>query len=167
MLCPSCGNENRPDARFCDNCGTPLAPPPADAAAGDTTTAGAPEKRPPEAPREAVAGRFVVRDFLGRGGRKEVFRAWDQQEGREVALALVSTEGVGEAALARSRREMQAMQRLGQHPHVVPVYETGEDGGRPFIVSAYMAGGDVQRLLAAAEGGRLAVERAIAIGIDV
>ena len=163
MLCPSCGNENRPDARFCDNCGTPLKPRPDD----DSARTPASPETGSERPRDDVAGRFVLRDFLGRGGRKEVFRAWDQQEGREVALALVSTEGVGEAALARSRREMQAMRRLGDHPHVVPVFETGEDGGRPYIVSAYMAGGDVRTLLAGAERGRLEVERAIDIAIDV
>jgi class 3 adenylate cyclase len=165
MRCPSCGNENRPDARFCDSCGNPLEPP--QPAAGDEARGAAQAAATGERPPEVVAGRFVLRDFLGRGGRKDVYRAWDQREGRDVALALVSTEGVGEAVLARSRREMQAMERLGQHPHVVPVFETGEDGGRPFIVSAYMAGGDVQRLLASAEGGRLAVERALAIGIDV
>src|SRR3954470_9109444 len=165
MQCPSCGNENRPEARFCDSCGNPLEPP--QPAAGDQAGGEAPAAATGERAPEVVAGRFVLRDFLGRGGRKDVYRAWDQREGREVALALVSTEGVGEAVLARSRREMQAMERLGRHPHVVPVFETGEDGGRPFIVSAYMAGGDVQRLLASAEGGRLAVERALAIGIDV
>ena len=164
MQCPSCGNENRPEARFCDSCGTPLEPRPAEVAVGDGRDGA---ESGPDRPQQVVAGRFVVRDFLGRGGRKEVFRAWDQQDGREVALALVSTEGVGEAALARSRREMQAMERLGNHPHVVPVFETGEDGGRPFIVSAYMAGGDVRSLLAAADGGRLSVERAIAIAVDV
>jgi hypothetical protein len=62
---------------------------------------------------------------------------------------------------------MQAMQRLGEHPHVVPVVETGEADGRTFVVSPYMAGGDVQQVLAASEGGRLEVARAVQIGIDV
>src|SRR5207247_7226589 len=85
----------------------------------------------------------------------------------DVAVALFGTEGLGEAALARARREMQAMEKLGDHPHLVTVHDTGEADGSPYIVSRYMPGGDVQRLLAASEGGRLEVGRAISIGIDV
>ena len=48
------------------------------------------------------------------------------------------------------------MRKLGDHPHVVPVLDTGEDDGNPFIVSRYMPGGDVEGLMAAA-GGHLEV----------
>src|SRR3954447_2093539 len=58
------------------------------------------------------------------------------------------------------------MSRPGDHPHVVPVLDAGEDDGNPFIVSRYMPGGDVQGLLAAA-GGRLEVPRAVEIAADV
>ena len=58
------------------------------------------------------------------------------------------------------------MRKLGDHPQVVPVLDTGEDDGNPFIVSRYMPGGDVQGLLAAA-GGRLEVQRAVEIAADV
>ena len=58
------------------------------------------------------------------------------------------------------------MRKLGDHPHVVPVLDTGEDDGNPFIVSRYMPGGDVEGLLAAA-GGRLEVPRAVEIAADV
>ncbi len=58
------------------------------------------------------------------------------------------------------------MRKLGDHPHVVPVLDTGEDDGNPFIVSRYMPGGDVQGLLAAA-GGHLEVSRAVEIAADV
>ena len=161
MICPTCGNENRPGARFCDSCGSSLeanAPEPAggerDVTAEDTGGG-------------RVAGRYALGEFLGHGGRKQVFLATDERDGRQVAVALFNTEGVEEAALARARREMQAMERLGEHPHVVPVWDTGEEDGRPFIVSPYLPGGDVQRLLASSEGGRLPVEQAVSIGIDL
>ena len=79
--------------------------------------------------------------------------------GAEVALALYDTEGVGAGIQARARREAEAMRKLGDHPHVVPVFDTGEDDGNPFIVSRYMPGGDVEGLLRAA-GGHLEVSRA-------
>ena len=159
MRCPSCGNENREGARFCDHCGTELvADPPARVAARA-------EALPADAPNE-IAGRYRVRRFLGQGGRKRVYLSTDSATGNDVALALYDSEGVGAAIQARARREAEAMRKLGDHRHVVPVLDTGEDDGNPFIVSRYMPGGDVQGLLAAA-GGHLEISRAVDIAADV
>ena len=175
MECPACGKQNREGARFCDSCGFELAPPeavpatPADAAqvnGAPGAAAASDSAAPPDAP-DSIGDRYEVRSFLGRGGRKDVYLARDAELDRDVAVALFDTEGLGEAALARARREMQAMEKLGDHPHLVTVHDTGESDGRPYIISRYMPGGDVQRLLASSEDGRLAVDRAIAIGIDV
>ncbi len=59
------------------------------------------------------------------------------------------------------------MSRLGEHPHIVGVLESGEDRGRPYIVSEHMPGGDVASLLEAAEERRLELDRALAIATDV
>ena len=159
MRCPSCGNENRDGARFCDSCGTEL-------------TAEAPAREAPrveplaaDVPSE-IAGRYRVKRFLGQGGRKRVYLSDDTASGTEVAVALFDTEGVGAAIEARARREAEAMRKLGDHPHIVTVLDTGEDDGNPFIVSRYMPGGDVQSLLAVA-GGRLEPRRAVDIAADV
>src|SRR3954452_14721695 len=158
MRCPSCGNENREEARFCDSCGADLSAEPA-----------APEPReetlPADVPAE-IAGRYRVRRFLGQGGRKRVYLSDDTSTGTEVAVALFDTEGVGASIQARARREAEAMRKLGDHPQVVTVLDTGEQDGNPFIVSRYMPGGDVEGLLAAA-GGRLEVNRAVEIVSDV
>ena len=107
-----------------------------------------------------IAGRYAVaqlpRPRRPQGGLRRARRA----AGREVAVALFDTAGLGEAALARARREMHAMEKLGEHPHVVAVYDTGEDDGRPYIVSRYMAGGDVQRTAGRKRRGREARGRA-------
>ena len=162
MRCPSCGNENREEARFCDSCGAALG------AAPDPPEASRPQlESPPEgAPASVGGGRYRIRSFLGQGGRKLVYLAEDSAAGGEIAVAIFDTAGVGEAIQARARREAQAMGKLGDHPHVVSVLDTGEEGGSPFIVSEYMPGGDVEGLLSA-EGGRLAVPRAIEIATDV
>src|SRR5215207_1582841 len=159
MRCPSCGNENRDGARFCDSCGAELT-------AENATV----EVRPADPLRSdlpsEIAGRYRVKRFLGQAGRKRVYLTGDKTAGTEVAVALFDTAGVGAAIEARARREADAMSRLGEHPHVVTVLDTGEDDGNPFIVSRYMPGGDVESLLAAA-GGRAEVSRAVEIAVDV
>ena len=168
MKCPTCGNSNREGAKYCDSCGFELAP--AEPLPSEQAPPAGLEPTEQAAPADApasIAGRYEVRSFLGRGGRKDVYVAHDSEADREVAVALFDTEGLGEAALARARREMHAMEKLGEDPHLVSVYDTGEADGRPYIVSRYMPGGNVQRLLASSEGGRLDAGQAIAIGIDV
>ncbi|HET8975732.1 MAG TPA: protein kinase [Solirubrobacterales bacterium] len=160
MRCPACGNENREGARFCDSCGTELT-------VSAPRLSPVPDRPLPESvPAEIAGGRYRVRRFLGEGGRKQVYLADDTAAGREVAVALFDTEHVAAAVQARTKREAQAMSKLGDHPHVVSVLDTGEQDGNPFIVSEYMPGGDVEALLAA-EGGRLEVERAVAVAADV
>jgi class 3 adenylate cyclase len=159
MRCPSCGNENREGARFCDSCGAELV---AESAPRDEVRA---EPLPADVPSE-IAGRYRVKRFLGQGGRKHVYLSDDTATDTEVAVALFDTEGVAAAIQARARREAEAMRKLGDNPHVVTVLDTGEDDGNPFIVSRYMPGGDVQSLLTVA-GGRLEVRRAVEIAADV
>ena len=82
-------------------------------------------------------------------------------------MAVFDTEGIEETVLARARREAQAMGKLGEHPHIVRVLDSGEEERVPFIVSEYVGGGDLAGVLEECEGRRLEIERAIAIAIDV
>jgi len=158
MLCPSCGNQNRAEARFCDSCGARL-------------TTSKPEPAPAATAAEApktVAERYAIESFLGEGGRRRVYRARDTGAAdREVAVAVFETGGIEETALARARREVQAMARLGEHPHLVRVLDSGEHDGAPYIVSEYVGGGDLAGVLEECDGRRLEVERAVAIAIDI
>jgi predicted ATPase/serine/threonine protein kinase/class 3 adenylate cyclase len=172
LRCPSCGApaEDR-SARFCEDCGSPLATP----VASRSSEPGAPPSRPssspgsdgPGLPDSFGAGRYEVRCFLGEGGRKRVYQAYDRALDRDVAVATVKTEDLDAAGLERVRREAQAMGRLGDHPHIVTVYDIGEEDGRPFIVSQYMPGGSVDDLLAAAEEHRLPVGDAVRIADEI
>jgi class 3 adenylate cyclase len=162
MDCPSCGNANREGARFCDVCGARLEP-----AEAPPDTGVVDADRTP-VPESVADGRYQVERFLGRGGRKLVYLARDtHDDDRQVAVAVFETEGVEETVLARARREAQAMGRLGRHPHIVAVYDTGEENGSPYLVSEFMPGGDVEGLLRAAPNRRLEPERAIAIATDI
>ncbi len=118
-------------------------------------------------PAGFAAGRYTVRRLLGEGSRKRVYLAHDTRLDREVALAVIRTEGLDDAARARVRREAQAMARLGDHPHIVTVYDIGDENGQPYLVSQLMAGGDVAVLLSAAPEHRLPLGRTLAIAEQV
>ncbi len=160
-VCPSCGNRNRQGARFCDSCGAALEPQPT----------AEPDRRPAqpsvELPESMADGRYEFQRFLGQRGPERAYLARDTAADRDVAVAIFDPEGVEETVIARSRREAQAMRQLGEHPHVVTVYDAGEEAGRPYIVSRFMPGGDVKRLLDGSEERRLEIEQAMRIAADV
>src|SRR5437764_5115323 len=187
MRCRECGHANPDDANFCGNCGTGLDPEvpctncgrenPAAlrfCAGGGAALNVAGEPAAPVAassngagaggpPAEIAGGRYVVQDYLGEGARKRVYRAHDTSLDRDVAIALVKTEGLDDAARERVRAEAQAMARLGDHPAIVTVHDIGEENGEPYIVSQYMAGGSLERMLDQAPDRRLPATEAIRI----
>ena len=157
--CPICARANPLGQRFCDGCGAPLDASP---------ERRAPTEQPsPAHPRSLSGGRYRIERFLGEGGRKRVYLAHDERLARDVAIGLIKVDGLDEIGLTRVRREAEAMGRLGDHPHVVTVHDVGDEDGRPFIVSQYMAGGDVASLLAAAPDGRLSIDEAARIAEHV
>jgi class 3 adenylate cyclase len=170
--CSACGKVNRPDRRYCADCGGALLAPcpgcgahnePAEKFCGGCGAAlsGVPASPAPALPKSFAAGRYEVLRFLGEGGKKRVYLAHDSRLERDVAVALIKTEGLDEAGLARVSREARAMGRLGDHPHVVTVLDVGEENGQPYIVSQYMGGGSVDDLLRRAEKRRLPLDQAL------
>jgi class 3 adenylate cyclase len=153
MECSSCGRANPPDAAFCNGCGTRLDP-------------AAPSARRDE-PASFADGRYRVVRLLGEGGRKRVWLATDANLDRDVAVAVVKTEGLDEAGLERVHREARATARLGDHPNIVTVYDIGEEDGRPLFVTQYMSGGDLESRLDSSDGRRLPVAEAVRIAEEI
>ena len=110
-----------------------------------------------------VAGRYRVRARLGRGATKEVYLAYDERLDREVALAIV-VGASSAAARARVAREAQVTGRLGDHPNVITVYDTGEHDGLPYLVLRAMTGGSLADLL---QRERPSIARVIRLGGEV
>src|SRR6059036_3043939 len=156
--CQSCGASNEPGELFCGDCGQPL----------NATTASAPTPTPsPAMPSSFAGGRYEVKRFLGEGGRKRVYLAHDEKLDRDVAVAVIKTEGLDEAGLARVKREAQAMGRLGDHPNIVTVFDIGDEAGQPYIVSQYMGGGDLDGMLNKAPDRRLPIAEAMRIAQQI
>jgi len=70
-----------------------------------------------QTPTSFADDRYVVQRFLGEGGKNRVYLAHDELLDRDVAFALIKTEGLDDASRTRISREAQAMGRLGSHPH--------------------------------------------------
>ena len=155
LVCPGCGAQHRRDQKFCEACGRRLSEP------------GRPVAPASDVPEAFGGGRFRVERLLGEGGRKRVYLARDELLDRDVALALIKTDGLDAAERSRIEREARAMARLGDHPHVVPAFDIGEEAGEAYIVSQYMAGGDLRGLLDAADDGRLPLDHACQIADQV
>jgi tetratricopeptide (TPR) repeat protein len=118
-------------------------------------------------PTSFAAGRYEVKRFLGEGGKKRVYLAHDATLDRDVAFALIKTEGLDQTARDRVAREAKAMGRLGAHPHIVSVYDLGEEDGQPYMVTELMEGGDVEGLIEKAPEHCPPLERTLEIGIQV
>ena len=156
--CPGCRHDNRREARFCEACGMPLAAP----STGGTAVAPATESLP-----TAVGGRYTPSRLLGEGARKKVYLALDERLGREVAVAVVKTEGLDDDGRARVSREIRSMAQLGDHALIVTVHDVGEESGTPFIVSQYMKGGSLAERLGEAPDHRLPIREVLTIGEQV
>lgn len=96
-------------------------------------------------------GRYQLRAELGRGGMGVVYRAYDPELDREVALKSVKLEGVTpEQRLQNEQylaREARAAARL-QHPHAVAVHDFFSGGDQAFIVMEFIRGANLDALLA-------------------
>ena len=94
-----------------------------------------------ELPRGTCVGRYVVIDRIGQGGMGVVYRAYDPELDRPIALKLVAAlddEATG-AKRDRLLREAQALARL-QHPNVVAVHDVGTFRGVVFIAMDFVEG---------------------------
>src|SRR6476619_4422822 len=112
-----------------------------------------------------LAERYRLDRSLGNGGMGEVFEATDLTLHRNVAVKLLSPSLVqDEPARARFLREARALAQVNS-PHVVAVYDAGEDDERPYLVMELVEGTTLEHELERA--GRLEPPRAVAIAKDI
>jgi formylglycine-generating enzyme required for sulfatase activity len=88
----------------------------------------------------AVIGRYQVRAKLGSGAFGTVYRSYDPQLDREVALKVLHPDALtSPQAVERFQREARAAAKM-HHSHIVPVHDAGQHGGHYFITSALIPG---------------------------
>ncbi|MBM7843162.1 serine/threonine-protein kinase [Herpetosiphon giganteus] len=83
---------------------------------------------------------FKIVDKLGQGGMAMVYRAYQENLNRTVALKLLPPEMTfDQSYIARFQQEARAAAGL-EHTHIVPIYETGQAEGFYYIVMKYIEG---------------------------
>jgi eukaryotic-like serine/threonine-protein kinase len=112
-----------------------------------------------------LSGRYRLDAQIGAGGMSTVYRAFDVNLERQVAIKLLHREMSADSdQLERFRREARAVAQLS-HPHIVGVIDAGEDEGRPYIVFEYVEGETLKQRIN--ELGRLPVDESVAYAIEI
>jgi serine/threonine protein kinase len=92
-------------------------------------------------------GRYRIKEKLGGGGMAVVYRAYDPQNRREVALKVLSSHlAQNEKMVRRFHDEALASKQL-QHPNIIEVYDYGSEDGYHYMTMCYIATGTLKELL--------------------
>jgi predicted permease len=110
--------------------------------------------------RRAIADRYLIDAELGQGGMGAVYLARDARHGRVVAVKVISPEAVSGIGITQFLREIATVAHL-QHPHILPLFDSGEAAGHPFYVMPYIRDGSLRARLKAAI--RLPATEAVAL----
>src|SRR5215218_522129 len=93
------------------------------------------------------ANRYELRGEIGRGGMADVYLAHDRLLDRRVAVKVLLPEFASDATnVERFRREAQAAAGLS-HPHIVSVYDWGEEDDTSYIVMEYVPGQTLREII--------------------
>jgi serine/threonine protein kinase/Tfp pilus assembly protein PilF len=108
----------------------------------------------------ALAGRYRIERELGRGGMATVYLARDQKHNRQVAIKVLRAELSSALGPTRFLREVEIAAKLS-HPHILPLYDSGDADGSLFYVMPYIKGESLRQKLT--REGELPVDEALAI----
>ena len=98
--------------------------------------------------KAAIADRYLIDRELGQGAMGAVFLARDIARGRQVALKVVSPEAVSGIGTLAFMREISFLSQLN-HPHILPLFDSGVIADHPFYVMPWMRGGSLRDMMTA------------------
>ncbi len=93
-------------------------------------------------------GPYVITDWIGQGGMGQVFKAEHNFMGREVAIKVLPQQRSTPESIGRFLREIRMQAQL-DHANLVRAYDAGQDGNVHFLVTEYVPGTDLRRLVRA------------------
>ncbi|MCC6804594.1 MAG: serine/threonine protein kinase [Anaerolineae bacterium] len=88
-------------------------------------------------------GKFEITELLGQGGMATVYKGYQREVDRYVAIKVLPPHpGLNTQFVERFRLEARTIARL-QHPHILPLYDYGDEGGILYLAMAYADGGSL------------------------
>ncbi len=112
----------------------------------------------------ALEGRYAIERELGEGGMATVYLADDLKHERTVALKVLKPELAAVVGAERFLAEIKTTANL-QHPHILPLFDSGEADSYVFYVMPHIEGDTLKDRLA--REGQLPVSDAVAIAKDI
>src|SRR6202451_3974199 len=151
IICPHCKTANPDFAETCSKCSQPL--PIADSETiqmvdPTTITLGS-----------DFGPRYRIDALLGQGGMGRVYKAYDKELNRTVAIKVVRQGVMGEAdALGRFKQELVLASKIS-HKNILRIHDLGEVNGMKFISMAYVEGQDLHQIIK--DNPKLPMERVL------
>ena len=171
MVCPNCSASNPDSVRYCGQCGgalqtgADLISAPQQASQSATWVVSPPASAvnlallASLAPGTIVGTRYRIENLLGQGGMGAVYKAYDTELDRTVALKLVRPDLAEELeTMQRFKQELLLASKIS-HKNILRIHDLGDWNGTKFITMAYVDGSDLAHLIQAE--GRLNFERAL------
>ena len=112
----------------------------------------------------ALEDRYAIEREAGRGGMAVVFKAEDLRHHRQVAIKVLHPELTATLGAERFLNEIEIIAGL-QHPHILPLYESGEADGLLYYVMPFAEGESLRQRLD--REGQLAVDESVRITVEV
>jgi len=114
--------------------------------------------------RSALSDRYTFDREVGRGGMATVYLAQDVKHDRPVAIKVLHPFLAVNLGPERFLREIQIAAQL-QHPHIVPLYDSGQAGDLLYYVMPYVEGESLRQRLERER--RLSIEDAVHLGRSI
>jgi eukaryotic-like serine/threonine-protein kinase len=106
-------------------------------------------------------GPYIITDWIGQGGMGQVFKAVHEMMGRESAVKVLPLNKSTPQAIVNFTREIRTQAQL-DHPNLVRAYDAGHDGNVYYLVTEYVPGTDLRRLIRT-QGRPLSMQQAASI----
>ncbi|HMG11780.1 MAG TPA: serine/threonine-protein kinase, partial [Gemmatimonadaceae bacterium] len=114
--------------------------------------------------KAAIADHYEIERELGHGAMATVYLARDVRLNRQVAVKVLLADLAFALGPERFRREIDLATKLS-HPHILPIYDSGEAGGELYYVMPYVAGESLRARLMREK--QLPVDEALRIAAEV
>jgi len=112
----------------------------------------------------ALGDRYTIEAQAGQGGMATVFRATDRKHHRQVAIKTLRPELAATIGADRFLKEIEVSAKL-QHPHIIPLYDSGNAGGVLYYVMPFVEGESLRDRLR--REGKLPFEEAVALTREI